>query len=214
MIQRILFLALVLTSSFALTQVDTKAKAILDKVSAEMNVLKSMTIAFTMTITADGQDPIKQSGTFHIKGDKYKIELVDQDIYCDGTTITTHLKEEKEAYQSLVADQKGDDNVQPNQMFTIWETGHKYKYDELVTSGERQLHRIFLYPNDPVKKKYHTIILKIDVETNEVNTVLIKGKDGTNTLFTLSKLTKNPELSDGMFVFDCAKNPEVDCVEE
>jgi outer membrane lipoprotein-sorting protein len=209
----LIFVALFLPF-FGLSQVDTKAKAILDKVSADMNALKSMTIAFSMTITtADEGEPIKQSGTAYLKGDKYKLVLPDQDIYCDGTTKTTHLKEEHEAYQSLVAE-ASDEEMEPNEMLTIWETGHKYKYDEETTHNDRPAHRIFLYPNDPAKKKYHTIIVKVDVATNEVVTVFIKGKDGSNVMYTLTKLTRNPELADSMFVFDCAKHPEVECMEE
>lgn len=197
----------------AFSQDDAKAKAILDKVSAEMNSLKTITVKFKTIISSPDGDPINQNGVAHLKGDKYMIELDDQDIYCDGTTLTTHLKGDGEAYISSVEDAE-EGTIQPNEMLTIWETGHKYKYVKETTLDGKPVHQIHLYPKNPGEKKYHTIIIKIDKEKNRVQTVFIKGKDGTNMKYVLTQLIENPTLPDSKFVFDCAKHPEVECIEE
>jgi outer membrane lipoprotein-sorting protein len=215
MYRSLLLLTGLFLAGFATAQDDAKAKGILDKVSAEMKTFKTISVEFTTIIsTADeGSEPIRQSGKAHLKGDMYKIELGDQDIYFDGKVMVTHLKKEKEAYRGT-ADNMDDGMIKPNEMMTIWETGHRYKYDKETTHDGKPAHQINLYPKDPASKKYHTIILKIDKETNRVVSVLIKGKDGTNMKYLLKKLTENPDLPDSMFIFDCAKNPDVDCIDE
>lgn len=194
---------------------DEKAKAILDKVSSKTNGYESIVISFELTITGqDGNAPISETGKAYLKGDKYKIQLSDQDIYCDGVTITTHLKEDKECYTSSVADSQEEGMISPSQILTIWEDGYKYKYIQETTYKGRAVHHINLFPKDPKSSKFFAIILKIDKEKNEVVTVLVKGKDGTNMKYTLTKFEKNVDLSPSTFEFDRAKHPDVECYDE
>ncbi len=192
---------------------DSKAKEILDKVSSKTNAYKSIAISFKMTISGQG-DPITESGKAYLKGDKYKIELHDQDIYCDGTTITTHLKEDAECYTGSVADSEEDGMLSPNKLLTVWEEGYKYKYIKETTFKGIAVHHINIFPKDPAKSKFHTIILKIDKEKLEVVSVFVKGKDGMNMKYILTKFEKNVEISDSKFVFDRLKHPDVECYDE
>lgn len=193
---------------------DEKAKAILDKVSSKTNAYKTIAISFKLTISGNGQDPISEMGKAYLKGDKYKVELQDQDIYCDGTTITTHLKEDEECYTSSVADAKDEGMVAPTELLTIWEDGYKYKYVKETTYKGRPVHHINLFPKNAADSKFHTVILKIDKEKNEVVSVLIKGKDGMNMKYTLTKFEKDIAIPASKFVFDRAKHPNVECYEE
>lgn len=194
---------------------DDKAKSILDKVSQQTNGYETISISFELKITGqDGNAPITENGKAFLKGDKYKIELQDQDIYCDGKTITTHLKEDNECFTESVATSKEEGMVSPSEILTIWEDGYKYKYIQETTFKGRAVHHINLFPKDPKNSKFFAIILKIDKEKNEVVTVLVKGKDGMNMKYILTSFEKNKSLSDATFEFDRAKHPEVECYEE
>jgi outer membrane lipoprotein carrier protein len=194
---------------------DDKAKAILDKVSAKTNAYKSVIISFDLTITGPSMDsPITESGKAFLEGDKYKVELADQDIYCDGVTMSTHLKVDKECYSSKVAEAEAEDMIMPSELLTIWEDGYKYQYIKETTYKGVAVHHINLFPKDPAKSKFTAIILKIDKEKNEVVSVLIKGKDGMNMKYDLTKLEKNVAIPASTFVFDRAKHPDVECYDE
>lgn len=193
---------------------DEKAKAILDQVSKKTNSYKSIVISFSLTISGTEGDPITENGKAYLEGDKYKVELSDQDIYCDGVTIATHLKEDKECYISSVADSEDDGMVSPTKLLTIWEDGYRYKYIEETTFKGKAVHHINLFPKDPAKSKFHTIILKIDKEKNEVVSVFVKGKDGTNMRYTLTSFEKDVAIPASTFVFNRAKHPDVDCFDE
>lgn len=194
---------------------DAKAKEILDKVSAKTKAYKTISVAFSLVIKQpDEGGTIRQSGKAMLKGDKYFVSLDDQDIYCDGKTITTHLKEEAECYTSNLEDMEDDGVVTPNEMLTIWEEGYKYKYMKETTVDGKAAHQIHLFPKNAGESKFHTIILKIDKEKNEVLTVLIKSKDGSSMLYTLDSFESDIEIEDSKFEFDRSKHPEVECFEE
>lgn len=208
------FLILTAISVFSFSQ-DEKAKKILDDISAKTKTYSTMIFDFTVVITtADGQDPITQSGKIYIKDEKYFLSLPEQEIYCDGATITTFLKEDNECYTRSVEDVEEGEIVSPSQLLTIWEDGYKYKYVQETTYADRPAHEIHLYPKDPAKSKFHTIILKIDAERNEVVFFMVKGKDGSNTKYKISKFEKNTAIPDAKFIFDRAKHPGVVCQEE
>jgi outer membrane lipoprotein carrier protein len=195
------------------TQAD-KAKDILDKVSAKTKGYKSIAIDFTLTITGSDMDPIKQNGKAYLEGEKYKVELADQDIYCDGKTITTHLKLDKECFTTPVSENEDGGMVSPTKLLTIWEKGFTYKYIKETTLDGKAAHHINLFPKDPAKSKFHTVILKVDKETNEIKTVYIKGKDGTNMKYVLTKFEKNGTIPASTFTFDRSKHPDVECYDE
>ena len=207
----LLFLGLTTLSVNA--QVDVKAKAILDKVSKLTKTYKTISVNFSMTITSAGGNPIKQKGTALMKGDKYYLSLPDQKVFCDATTVWTFIDEDNECYVSDVEDAE-DDIIQPSQLLTIWEKGFNFKYSKEMTFAGKQVHEIFLYPKDKAKSKYHTIVIRIDKVKNEVVYAHIIGKDGTHMKYTLTKFQKNISLPDSKFVFNKAKHPGVEMIEE
>jgi len=192
---------------------DVKAKAILDKVSAKTKAYKTIAIDFDLTISGVDMETITEKGKASLAGDKYKVELEDQDIYCDAVTLTTHLKADEECYTSLVEDNEEEGLVSPTDILTIWEDGYKYKYIKETTFKGIAVHHINIFPKDP-NSKYFAIILKIDMAKNEVVTALIKGKDGINMRYTVTKLEHDMDLPASTFVFDRAKHPNVECYDE
>lgn len=206
------FLFLVAIGSTSFGQ-DEKAKKILDEISLKTKGYKSMVIDFTVIVTTDGE-PFTQNGKVYIKDEKYMLSVQEQEIYCDGTTITTYLKEDNECYTRLVTDMEEGEIVSPSQLLTIWDEGYKYKYVQETTYADRPAHEIHLYPKDPANSKFHTIILKIDKEKNEVVFIMVKGKDGTHMKYKLVKFDKDVAIADSKFIFDSAKHPGIVCQEE
>ena len=208
----ILILASTLLVGLGFAQ-DQKAKDILDKVSEKTKGYKTISVEFSLTITGADMPTVKESGKAFLKGDKYKVELIDQDIYCDGVTITTHVKEDKECYTSSVEDNE-EEMLTPDKLMTIWEEGYKYKYIKETTFDGQPVHHINLFPKDPANSDFHTVILKIHKEKLEIISAYIKGKDGTNMHYVLKNMKKDEPISDATFVFDRAKHPDVECYEE
>jgi len=194
---------------------DEKAKKILDDLGAKTKAYKTISISFSIVITnpEEGSEPIKRKGKAYLKDEKYKVELMDQDTYCDGETITTHLKEDEECYTSAV-DEQDEDAITPSNMLTIWEEDFNYEYKRETTFNDVPVHQIHLYPKNPKDAKFHTVILKIDKQKMQILSVYIKGKDGQNMRYIVKTFTPNTDIPDSKFVFDRSKYPEVECYEE
>jgi outer membrane lipoprotein-sorting protein len=192
---------------------DDKAKEVLDRASKKMDGYKTLTIKFGMTITAPEEDPISQKGKIFIKGDKYMLDVTDQQVYCDGTNITTYLKEDNECYKSTVEDSE-EDILAPTELMTIWEKGYKYRYDGEQDYAGETCHIIFLYPKNPKESKFHTIKMLINKERDEAVYVYLKGKDGTNMKYKLVSMERDNEIPDSKFVFNEAEHPGVECYDE
>ena len=89
----------------------------------------------------------------------------------------------------------------------FWESGFKNKYSKETTLNGEAAHIIYLYPKNPSSVEYHTIILYISKDKNELKKVIMKTKDGTTMTYSLTKFTTDATIADSKFVFDSKKYP-------
>ena len=186
---------------------DPKAQGILDKLSAKMKGLKSFQIEFSASIknTTTGSNQ-SEIGKGWVKGDKFCASYGDNTIICNGIKTWTVVKEDKAIYQSDASGTDAD-GINPKKLMTIWETGFKNKYEkEEVLDGEK-VHVIYLYPKDPKKVEYHTVILYISKTGLDLKKAIMKTKDGTVMTYTLTNFVENPTIDDSKFVIDLKKYP-------
>jgi len=199
-------------------EVDTKAKGILDEVAAKTKTYTSIKTEFT-SVMEKQETNIKskvtetQSGTLQLKGTKYKLEFKGQTIFCDSKTQWTYIKESNEVQVNNAPDPKATDNINPVNIFTLYEKGYKYKYEkEDVVSGVK-VDIVNLYPLDAAKKPYHTIRLTIDKEKKQIIAVKILNKNGTSNTITVKNFTPNLEMAETMFTFNKADYKGVEVVD-
>lgn len=192
---------------------DAKADAILDKASAKIKGLKSFYVEFSASVknSSNGTNT-NLSGKGWVKGDKYSAIYGETTLISNGIKNWNIVKEEKTVYESSASDE--DDSMNPKKLMTIWETGFKSKYDLEETIGSEKVHKIYLYPKNPKTASYHTIVIYISKDNNEVKKAILKSKDGTVSTFTMTKFTDNPTVEDSKFVFDKSKYPGYSVVKD
>ncbi len=190
-------------------EVDPKAKAILDKVSAKNKSYKTLQSEFAI-ILENKQENIKDSkkGKIWIKGNKYKIDLAASTLFYDGQTLWTYMKESNEV-NITTPDPNDDNTLNPAKIFTIYETGYKIRFIRERFEKNRALYEIELYPKD-LKKDFTKITLKIDKDKNQIFSMKRYGKDGTDFYIEILSIKPNEELADAMFTFDKSKYPKVE----
>jgi outer membrane lipoprotein-sorting protein len=186
---------------------DAKAKGILDKLSTKMKAQKTFYVEFSASIknTKNGTNE-SLTGKGWVKGDKFCASYGENTIISNGVKTWTVVKEEKTVYEAD-ADEKDEESMNPKKLMTMWETGFKNKYDKESTLNSEKVHVINLYPSQPKGAKFHTIILYISKATNELKKVIMKGNDGTEATYSLTKFTSNPTVEDAKFVYDKTKYP-------
>jgi len=203
---KLLLVAFSLFSVVAFGQ-DTKSQGILDKLSTKMKGQKSFYVEFSAHVknAATGENE-SEIGKGWVKGDKFCASYGDNTIISNGIKTWTIVKEEKSVYESD-ASTGDEESMNPKKLMTIWETGFKNKYDKEELLNNEKVHVVLLFPKNPAKVNYHTIVLYISKEGNELKKAVMKSKDGTTMTYSLTKFTPNMAVEDSKFVFDIKKYP-------
>jgi len=199
-------LLLVLLNVHFLSAQDSKAQGVLDKLSSKMKGLKSFYIEFNASIkNSETGANVNETGKGWVKGNKFSASYGENTIISNGMKTWTVVKEEKSVYESDASDD--EDVINPKKLMTIWESGFKNKYMKEDKLGGESVHVIELYPKNPSKAEYHTIVLYISKGDGELKKAIMKAKDGTVMTYSLTKFQENPDIDDSKFVFDKKKYP-------
>lgn len=198
--------------------IDAKAKAVLDEVAAKTKTYTSIKAEFASVTekkvsNTESKVTESQAGTLQLKGEKYKMEIKGQAIFCDSKTQWTYIKESNEVQINNAPDAKATDNPNPVNIFTLYEKGYKYKYEGEEAQGGVKVDVVGLFPLNPDKKPYHTIRLSIDKAKKQIIAVRIMNKNGTTNIITVKSFTANSEMPDAMFTFNKADYKGVEVVD-
>ena len=200
-----LFSLLFVCSSFLLSaqDQDPKAKAILDDLSKITKAYKTITADYAFTILNKDKKPVeKQAHKVQVKGNKFKLEIPGNTIVCDGTTLWNYNKDAKEVTIKTF-DASNEEQLNPSKIFTLYESGYKFKYDKEEKVGTATCHVIDLYPSvKPEKKKFHTVQLYVDKVKKQVVKMVMQMKDGGQNVYEIKTFKPNAEIADATFVFD------------
>ncbi len=205
-------LILVVSFSFSNAQDAVKAKQILDQVSLKTKAFTSISAEFSFSLE-NLQEKINDShnGSIKVKGNKYKVSLMNVDSYFDGKSLYTHLKDADEVNIST-PDTNDEGILNPAKIFTMYEKGFKYNFIGEKTEAGKTLYEIDLFP-DNRDKPFSRIKLQIWKDNLQLYTLKQVGKDGNNYTIKVKKMDTNQPFTDSDFVFNSAANPNVDVID-
>jgi len=205
---------IILTGLFFATPVfsqkDTKAKELLDKLSATLNQQGGLSFSFTMNIN-DETNKIKQSfeGQLLLKEAKFYLDTPDQSVYFDGKTQWTYNKTVQEV--SILEPQPQDvQALNPISVFELYKTDCDYKYKgEKIDIQKRKVQEISLFP-----KNIKEDVKQVDIQINSSDAMpvffFIIYNDNSKYRIYINKYQTQLSLPDSQFVFDTKKFPNVD----
>jgi len=176
---------------------DPKAKGILDEISKKNKAYKTITIEFEYIYESPNSPERIRTGKAMLKGDKYYLEMGANMIFYNGKESIAYNSDDNE-YEY----QDEEDEINPNKIFNVWETGFKFKYQKELTENGKKYDLIYLFPVDPKEKPYHRIELKIDKTKNQVASFKTVGKDQKNYTYKIKKFTTNVVIADSNFEFN------------
>lgn len=196
---------LFITSSFA--QYDPKALEVLEAMSKKYKAITAFEANLTSTLlneSAGVKDEFK--GKITVKGDKYRLELPEQQVYNNGTTVWTYLPEQKEVNIDNF-DPKSDD-LNPSKIFEMYKKGFKY-----ILMGDKNEGGVLCDEIDLVPEKkdaqYFKIKMLISKKDKSVNSWTMFDRGGNRYKYVITKFTPNVKVDDSFFNFDKKKFPGV-----
>jgi hypothetical protein len=200
------------TSSTVITatatiQKDQQATNILNAVTTTTKSRKTIALNFTFTVK-NGDMKEVQKGDLKIKDTKYWYSIFGTTKISDGKSIAEVITEDKEVSISS-ANFNDPDEFSPQEMFTIYEKGYKYRYMGQKTDNEVTLDLIDLYPDADNTQPYRRITLFVNVATNEIKKIELFHKTSAKVFSVIvDKAVYDTEIEDSTFKCECERWPE------
>jgi outer membrane lipoprotein carrier protein len=214
--KRICFLLLtaatIATSLFAQTSSDPDAKKILDAVSARFKSFKAIQAGFTYKVeNADGKAISTKKGTVYMKGTKYRVSFVGQEIFCDGNTVWTYDKSSNEVTISKL--DASSNTLTPQKLFTdFYDKDFLYKLNGEKKANGKTFQEIEMTPNDKTKP-FHKVYLTIDKNAKTIYSTKVLEKAGNRYSYTVNSFNGTANIPDTKFVFNKSDYPGVEEVD-
>ena len=183
---------------------DTKAKALLDQVSAKVKSYDNMFIDFKYGLSNDAAGINQETrGDVTLDGDQYKLNLMGTTQMYDGKKLYTIVPEDEEITIST-QDPGDDDAITPSKMLTFFNKGYAYKWDIEQNVSGRKIQYIKLTPMDS-NSELKSALLGVDVQTKHIYRLIMTQKNGSKITITVNAFKTNQPLPRNLFVFDESK---------
>jgi outer membrane lipoprotein carrier protein len=191
---------------------DAAAKKVLDGVSAKFKTFKTVSGKFTLkSENAAGKTLSSKSGQVYLKGNKYRVSITGQEIFCDGATTWTYDKLANEV--TVTKTDPTSTSISPQKMFTnFYDKDFLYKLNGEKTEGGKVMQEIEMTPCDKTKP-YHKVYVYVDKTGSTISKTKVLEKSNNKYTCTVNSLTPNAAVSDATFSFDKAKYPGVEVVD-
>lgn len=186
-------------------------KTILEKASAKINGLKSLKANFALhLVSANGKTSQSKSGSFFMKGSKYKITLADQEIICDNKTVWTYVKTINEVQINTY--NPAEQTLTPAKLFTdFYDKEYTHTYSGTRTVNGKVCDIIVLTPINNSKQ-----FSKVELAVDKNHTIVgghVFEKNGNQYRYEINGFTPDANVDDALFTFDTAKYPGVEVID-
>ena len=214
MTRKIIVLALTLLASYSWAQDgdkgDKKSNAILEVLTAKTEAYHSIRVEFTykMENTEAGIDESTR-GTLLVMGDKYKLSISGQEVYCDGETLWTYIADAEEVQVNSMED--SEESISPNKLLTSYSDDYRSKFirEDFIYGTTANI--IDLTPLEG--KSYYKVRLIIDKEKDQLLEFTIFDNNGSTYSYVINKFEPNVPVTDDMFTFNVKDHPGVDVID-
>ncbi len=191
---------------------DAAAKKILDAVSVKFKTYKTLKATFTYKVeNAAAKVLSAKTGTIYMKGVKYRVSILGQEIFCDGINVWTFDKVANEV--SVTKFDAESNTLTPQKLFTnFYDAEFIYKLNGEKKQGTKTIQEIEMTPIDK-SKPFHKVYIYIDKLTKTLNGTKVLEKTGSRYIYSITTLTANPVIAESYFIFDVKKFPGVEVID-
>lgn len=182
------------------------AKEDLQTLANKYKAYTSIKINYAYTSEKNGKTVPITRGILVFKGTQYKMTIGNQEIYCDGKTIWTYLKAEKEV-SIYPYEENNDDLMNPIKILSNWEKKYNAKFIREEFLEGRKLRIIDLTPI--YRQSYYKIRLYVDMASKEIAKTWVYEKDSTILKYMIEKLEVNSNYTNSFFTFNTSQYKDI-----
>lgn len=178
-------------------------KAAVDKLKAYDNI--EIAFDYQMINTTAGIDEL-MTGTGHLQGDSYKLNIAGQEMICDGTTLWTYMPDSQEVMVSSVDSEDGGSPL------------------SIINSYYDNINAKFLPGSDPSKttievtpkekdENFNKLVVVAETKTMNLKEVHLFDNNGSEFVYNITKLVTNQILPDNFFTFNEENYPDAEIID-
>ncbi len=184
----------------------TKAKALLDKVSATAKSYKNIQIDFSYKLE-NTKEKVNQNskGNVTLSGSQYLLNFMGVTKLSDGKKIYTISTEDEEISIANIGG-SDDDADTPAKMLTFFNKGFKYAWDISQNVSGKKIQYVKLIPISS-KDDRKQILVGVDTKTNQIYNTITQSKNGTKVTLSVNTFKTNQALPKNQFTFAANKYP-------
>jgi len=201
--------SMLIVQAHAQEQSDPRATALLKKVQNQYNHQAGLYATFELIIES-GDFKEVQKGSLAQSKDKYHINIDNQLVISDGTTIWFFLKNRNEV--QITNNSDSDDNwmLNPANLLKVYEQEDKFIY-AIVGEGNVRGQRATLIEFKPTDRnaEFSKIRIAIGQNNNNLINVIVFGKDGIRYNLEFNEIGPLRTPADYPFTFNTADYPGV-----
>lgn len=196
--------SLLITQTFG--QQDPKAAKILDDMGKKYQTIKSFKAEFTYTLESPAKNGVTENfkGGITVKGNKFYLDLGNQEVINNGTHQWTIMKDGTNIEVTKSDYTPDDDDITPTKIYTVYKKGFKYTVNNEVNDNKAANDVVDLIPEDKSKPVFKIRIV-ISKKDNSVKSWKIFEKNGNRYTYVVSKFTPNVPVEEKLFVYDPKK---------
>ena len=207
-----LLMALVAVVHASFAQYDTKAREILDAMSAKYKNIPAYKAKFSTSLINEVEGVNETfSGEITVKGDKYILTTDDQIVINDGTSVWTYLPDANEV--NIDVYDPDEDEITPSSIFDEYKNGYKYIWMETATQEGVLCDVIELIPNNTQNSQFFKIKMLISTKDKTLKKWTMFEKSGNQHVYVISDFKGNVSIADTAFKFDSSKYPDVEVID-
>ena len=187
--------------SFSVTVFSQDASQILNSLSEKTKSYKNISIDFDFKYENELEDiREKKSGKIIIENEKFKLEIDDQIIVCNGKDQWIYSKETNEV-QILEYD-RTNEFMNPKNLLNIYEQGYNYRYDKEIEIDSKFYHLIDLFPNE---ENNEIIKISLAISKDENMVKKIEAFESNGAIYTYTVIKSRYNRKNLKFDFDTSK---------
>lgn len=202
---------IVFINQIVFAQYDPRALTILDNMSNKYQNMGAYLANFTYALQNE-QEGISESfdGTLLVDGDKFRLIMAGQEIYCNGTTVWTYIEEINEV--NIDNYYPAEMEMSPSNIYAAYKKGYKYQFVEEVNTNGNTTQIIDLVPEDS-GSPFFKIRLSIGKSDLSLNGWEIFDKNGNRYNYTVRSVQNKSIKDPKEFEFEVKRYPGVEVID-
>lgn len=205
-------LLIILFTAGLYAQDSPDSRRIVDKTYTDYISSNGTKLSFALsTIESDGTEYGSQEGEASVKGNKFKLEMEDMDVWFDGKTQWVLMKNINEVNISNPTESELA-SISPLALLGIYKEGYLLKTPLSKTVNKKSVHHIEMVPANG-NKEFKAISISIDKASNRLVQAMFTMNNNMQTKIDITEYNDNYKFSDNDFTFNLKEYPKVEIID-